>query len=310
MLAPGDRLPIIHLWLTSDAGSIGSGFHDILTSIVSLRSVLLVDSDPAVHEVLADTFRREDRHIADFYDGAAALAQLRAAPCDLMVAGQAANGLDGLKLLRRARAIRPELKVIVTGDPDPARVVAAIRHRAYSYFHKPLAPHQLGDMVQQALEVESWKDDIRVVSARPEWLTLDVRCKLDAADRTTHYLRELQADVPLQTREDISVAFRELLMNAIEHGGKYDPRKRVRLSLLRTSRSVIVHIHDPGSGFSLDFLPHAAISNPDGAPTRHVEIRAEKGVRPGGFGILMSRNLVDDLLYNERGNAVLFVKYL
>ena len=32
--------------------------------------------------------------------------------------------------------------------------------------------------------------------------------------------------------------------------------------------------------------------------------------KPGGFGILMSRNLVDDLLYNERGNAVLFVKYL
>ena len=43
---------------------------------------------------------------------------------------------------------------------------------------------------------------------------------------------------------------------------------------------------------------------------RHVEIRAEKGQRPGGFGILMSRTLVDELLYNERGNAVLFVKYL
>ena len=83
-------------------------------------------------------------------------------------------------------------------------------------------------MVQQALDAESWKDDIRVVSARPEWVTLDVRCKIDAADRTTHFLREIQADLPLQTREDIAVAFRELLMNAIEHGGKYDPRKRVR----------------------------------------------------------------------------------
>ena len=38
-----------------------------------------------------------------------------------MVAGQGRNGLDGLKLLRRARAIRPELKVIVTGEPDPVR---------------------------------------------------------------------------------------------------------------------------------------------------------------------------------------------
>jgi anti-sigma regulatory factor (Ser/Thr protein kinase) len=39
-------------------------------------------------------------------------------------------------------------------------------------------------------------------------------------------------------------------------------------------------------------------------------VRAESGRRPGGFGILVTRSLVDELLYNERGNAVLFVKYL
>jgi anti-sigma regulatory factor (Ser/Thr protein kinase) len=99
-------------------------------------------------------------------------------------------------------------------------------------------------------------------------------------------------------------------MNAIEHGGKIDPRKRVRTSVLRMQRAMIVHIHDPGEGFSLESLPHAAISNPDDSPTRHLEERAGKGLRPGGFGILMTRNLVDELLYNERGNAALFIKYL
>ena len=167
-----------------------------------------------------------------------------------------------------------------------------------------------GEAGWQAIESDSWQDDIRVISARPDWITLDLRCKLSAAERTTHFLREVYADLPGQVCEDVASAYRELVMNAIEHGGRSDPRKRVRVSLLRTSRSVIVHIHDPGSGFSLDFLPHAAISNPDDSPTRHVEIRAEQGQRPGGFGILMTRNLVDELLYNERGNAVMFVKYL
>lgn len=277
---------------------------------MSLRSVLLVDSDPEVLQTLAGSLKRDDRHIADVRDGREALEQLRATRYDVLVAGHGRNGLDGLKLLRRARSLCADLRVIVTGEADPARVLSAIRHRAYSYFHKPFAPVPLAEMVQSALDAEAWKDDIRVVSARPEWVTLDVRCKLDAAERTTHYLREVHVDLPPQAREDIAVAFRELLMNAIEHGGKYDPRKRVRLSLVRTSKAVIVHIHDPGTGFSLDFLPHAAISNPAGAPTKHVEIRAEQGQRPGGFGILMSRNLVDDLLYNERGNAVIFVKYL
>ena len=129
-------------------------------------------------------------------------------------------------------------------------------------------------------------------------------------DRATQFLRELESDLPAHTRDDIAAAFRELLMNAIEHGGHSDPRKRVRVSILRTGRSLIVHVVDPGSGFSLDTLPHAAISNPDDSPTRHAEVRAESGRRPGGFGILMTRSLVDELLYNERGNAVLFVKYL
>ena len=272
--------------------------------------LLLIDADPAVHESLGALLKREDRTIQDAYDSQEAIERLRALPVDVVLAGQGRNGFDGLKLLRQVRSIRPDAKVILSGEHDPERVISAIRQRAYSYFHQPLARGGLVDMVQQALEAAAWQDDIRVASARPEWITLDVRCKIDAADRTTHFFREILGDLAEHVADDVCGAFRELLMNAIEHGGKGDPRKRVRASLLRTARALIVHIHDPGTGFSLDFLPHAAISNPDDDPTRHVEIRAESGRRPGGFGIMLTRNMVDELLYNERGNAVLFIKYL
>ena len=33
-------------------------------------------------------------------------------------------------------------------------------------------------------------------------------------------------------------------------------------------------------------------------------------MRPGGFGIMMTRQLVDELIYNEQGNEVLLIKYL
>jgi two-component system, OmpR family, response regulator len=276
----------------------------------SAHCLLLIDADPAVHESIGGLLKRGDRDIQDAYDGQEALERIRALPVDVVLAGQGRNGFDGLKLLRQVRSIRPETKVILSGERDPARVIRAIRQRAYCYFHQPLARGGLADMVQQALEAGPWQDDIRVVSARPEWITLDVRCKIDAADRTTHFFREILGTLAEHTADDVCGAFRELLMNAIEHGGKSDPRKRVRASLLRTARAIIVHIHDPGTGFDLDFLPHAAISNPEGDPTRHVEVRAESGKRPGGFGILLTRNMVDELLYNERGNAVLFIKYL
>ena len=233
-----------------------------------------------------------------------------AAPATWWWRGPTITASGGLNLLRRVRSIQPNAKVIVTGDPTPAQVIGAIRNHAFSYFHKPLQASQFAETVQMALDAGPWKDDIRVISARPEWITLDVRCKLDAAERTTHFLREMECDLPVQIREDVSAAFRELLMNAIEHGGKSNPKKKARVSLIRTSRSLTVYIHDPGTGFSLDFLPHAAISNPEDSPTRHVEFREEQGQRPGGFGILMTRQLVDDLIYNEKGNSVLFVKYI
>ncbi len=282
----------------------------MLGTTVSSHALLLVDADDGAHEALAGALGRDDLRIERFLDGGAALSRLRTADCDVVVAGPGRNGCGGLELLRRARALRSNLKVIVTGEPDAARVAEAIRNRAYSYFHRPAPGGALADMVRWALGSESWKDDIRAISTRPEWVTLSVRCRMEAAERSTQFLRELFAGAPAQAGEDAAVAFRELLLNAMEHGGLYNPKKRVVVSMLRTARALIVEVHDPGHGFSPDSLPHAAISNPADEPTRHAEIRAAAGRRPGGFGILMSRSLVDELLYNERGNAVVFVKYL
>ena len=274
------------------------------------RRLLVYDADPALHELFATAPAREGRSIRDAYDRREAFAALRDSACDLVLAGADHNGNDGLKLLRRVHSIRPEARVILAGARDPAGALAAIRGHAYAYFHKPISAGPLADMVQLALDATAWRDDIRVISARPQWITLGVRCKLEAAERATQFVREMMADLEPQKAEDMAAAFRELLVNAIEHGGNSDARQRVRASLVRTSRAIVAHLADHGHGFSLEALPHAAISNPDDAPTRHAEYREEHGKRAGGFGILMARSLVDELVYNERGNAVLAVKYL
>ena len=73
---------------------------------------------------------------------------------------------------------------------------------------------------------------------------------------------------------------------------------------------ILYRIRDPGDGFSLEELTHAAISNPPEDPVRHLEVRDSMGIRPGGFGVLLSKKLVDDLIYSEQGNDVLLIKYL
>jgi anti-sigma regulatory factor (Ser/Thr protein kinase) len=73
---------------------------------------------------------------------------------------------------------------------------------------------------------------------------------------------------------------------------------------------LLYRIADPGKGFTFEGLNHSAVSNPAEDPMQHVLTREDKGLRPGGFGLLMTRQMVDELLYNEAHNEVVFVKYL
>ena len=57
-------------------------------------------------------------------------------------------------------------------------------------------------------------------------------------------------------------------------------------------------------------IDSGSISNPDDNPIQHALYREATGRPPGGYGILLSRHLVDELVYNETGNEVLLVKYL
>jgi anti-sigma regulatory factor (Ser/Thr protein kinase) len=164
-------------------------------------------------------------------------------------------------------------------------------------------------MIQHAIEEPCWDDGIDVVSATPEWIQLRARCDLKTADRVLHFFDEI-AELPAQERTAVGSAFREILINAIEHGGRLDPNEQVEISYVRARHMVKCRISDPGEGFTLDEIPHAAIANPKGDLLRHVEYREARGMRPGGFGVLLAQKLVDQLIYNEDGNEVVLIKYL
>jgi anti-sigma regulatory factor (Ser/Thr protein kinase) len=135
-------------------------------------------------------------------------------------------------------------------------------------------------------------------------------CTIEAAQRSESFLEAIQRGVPREVADSIAKAVHELLLNAIEWGGQLDPTRRVRVCCVRTSRLILYRISDPGPGFQFDALTHAALNNPPDQPAEHQRVRADKGIRPGGFGILMVRALVDDLVYNEAQNEVILIKYL
>jgi len=271
--------------------------------VASEKRILIVYDDPDVLALLRTGLGAPDREIETVSGALAGFRRVAAAPYDLILASVA--WIEGM------HKIRPNAKVAaITAASTPDSVILALRHGAIAYFAQPLRMAMVSDMVERALIGDPAQDDIELLSDRADWLEIRIRSKLDAAERIVQFLRGMCLNLAAPMRENLSIAVREILLNAIEHGAGNDPEKRVMLSLVRTDRAILFFVRDPGKGFSFEKLEHAAVSDPNGSAIERAELRERLGLRPGGFGLLMTRQLVDEMIYNQAGNEVLLVKYL
>jgi anti-sigma regulatory factor (Ser/Thr protein kinase)/ActR/RegA family two-component response regulator len=271
---------------------------------------LVVGEDPQVREVLRNVLKPQEWVIISAPDNQAVLKLVEERPFTLIVTGARTTGGEDVELLRKIRRVRPHTRLIIlTDETTPADVIASMRERAFSYFSRPISSQSLAEIVWLAAVEPSWDDGIEVMSATPEWISVVARCDKATADRLTQFFQEI-SDLPHPERDDVATAFREILLNAIEHGGNFDPQQFVEISYVRTEKLIVCRIKDPGHGFSLEEIHHAAVNNPLYDPIRHSLFREAQGMRPGGYGILIAKHFVDELIYAERGNEVLLIKYL
>jgi anti-sigma regulatory factor (Ser/Thr protein kinase) len=154
------------------------------------------------------------------------------------------------------------------------------------------------------------KPHFQVKSNRPGWITLAVSPTPASKQVVSQCFRPHLQGLPEDLIENLLLAADELVANAMEHGCGLDPERCFDVSLIRTERLVLIYVRDDGQGFSIGHAKHAAVNNPPDNPLRHTQLRSEMGLRPGGFGIMLAKQVADELIYNEHGNAVMLLKYL
>jgi DNA-binding NarL/FixJ family response regulator/anti-sigma regulatory factor (Ser/Thr protein kinase) len=274
------------------------------------KNALFIDADPEIHEMLVNILDPTVWSVRHAPDNKTALALTQAAPFDFILTSEKTPGRDDVDLLRKIRSLHPHTRLIIlTDESTPIDVITSMREHAFSYFSKPFTLSSLADMVRAAAEGPCWDQGIEVLSATPEWIRLVASCDLRTADRLMQFMHEV-ADLPEPESDAVATAFREILMNAIEHGGHFRSDQYVEISYVRAKHMVMCRVKDPGQGFALDEIKHAAIANPEDDPIRHMAYREAQGLRPGGYGVLLVQKLVDELIYDQKGNAVMLVKYL
>jgi CheY-like chemotaxis protein len=275
-----------------------------------MKKVLIVDDDASVVHLLTDLLKGDDLAITTATDGADGWEKVQKEKFDLLICDVWMPRMNGLELLGKVRTLtEPPSIIVMSADDTPEVLLKAARQQAHQFVSKPFKAIEMLELIRETLSMPA-PHPIEVISARPGWVELLVPCEIRSVDRIHGMMMKLKADLPEDVRESVSQAFRELLLNAIEWGGQLDANRQVRISYLRARRMLLYRITDPGKGFNFEGLQHAAISNPPDDPIGHMKVREEKGLRPGGLGILMTMSLVDELLYNEAQNEVVFVKYL
>lgn len=251
-------------------------------------------------------------HAVDTCRGALeALQDARVGPLDVVVTDAARPVSGAMALVDELNRVRPGVRTILLApEMTDADVVSAIRAQVFACFTAPADPREVADMAATALRTEDWRRGIEVVSGLPTWMTLRVACGMVSADRITRFLTEWESALPGDERDLLMTAFREMLLNAMEHGADFDPGQVIEVTAARTDRAIVFHIRDPGNGFDRAKLAHAAKENDPDSVMAAMRNREAAGLRSGGFGMLIVRQVVDEMVYNERGNEVLLIKHL
>jgi ActR/RegA family two-component response regulator/anti-sigma regulatory factor (Ser/Thr protein kinase) len=278
---------------------------------VSYRRILIVRPDPSLMTALRSTLDRSQYELESCTGNVEALCSVRAQRTDVVISDVATTFEEDLALAKELMSVRPSVRVILLApSAPPADLIDAIRADVFACFASPIDYTEVASMAARALVADKWKDGIQVLSGLDHWLTLRVSCHLLTADRLVRFITELQPSAGAVDRDLLVSAFRELLLNAMEHGAGFGGDKVIEVTAAKTARAIVYHFKDPGSGFDRSDLQHAVASAGPDDILLTARARAEMGLRPGGFGMLIARHVADELVYNERGNEVLLIKHL
>ena len=272
---------------------------------------LVIGKDGPVSAALEESPLLRGHEIVRACGDVDALHQVRARAIDVVVTDPETFVPEDVALALELGHARPGLRVIALSPAASHEdLIAALRAHVFACFTAPFDPAEIVDMVRSALNVSAWHDGITVVSGLPHWFTLRASCHLLTADRLVRFMTEHLTELGEKDRDLLVAAFREMLLNAMEHGAGFDSEKVVEVTAARTKRAIVYHFRDPGGGFDRKTLPHAAKSPEAQEVVDSALRRAELGMRPGGFGMLIARQVADELVYNECGNELLLVKHL
>jgi CheY-like chemotaxis protein/anti-sigma regulatory factor (Ser/Thr protein kinase) len=288
-----------------------------------MANLLVVDNSAAdLHLIVSLLEADANLEVTGAEHGVAALEKMKGSDFDLVVTELVMPEMDGLELVQAASRDYPLVPVIiVTAQGNEEIAVQALEQGAASYVPKRVLTERLLETVRKVLTLShSKRRETQLMGSLSEnecVFTLENDPTL--IDVLATHLQEEAARMGLFSeaeRTRLGVALEEALNNALYHGNLEVGRQRdreahdalvaqrrdelpyrdrrihVEVKLSRDRAAFLVE--DDGSGFDRSALPDLAVP----ASLAAME----------GQGVFLMQTLMDEVVYNETGNAVTLVK--
>lgn len=193
--------------------------------------------------------------------------------------------------------------VLLTSRHSHQDLVRGIRVGADRYIIKPFKVEELIESIRELLAHREEN-----ASGLRNAVEFDVRSDERYLEQLNHMLTRLFRYTPFSDAEiaNIRYALTEMGLNAIEWGNHNNSQLLLKLRYQIDEEKLLLTVRDEGEGFDPNNIPHAA---KPGDLTSHIEVRESLGLQAGGFGILVTRALMDEVEYSEKGSEVTLVKY-
>ncbi len=122
--------------------------------------VLLVDDEKDFVEVLSQRLKVRDLDVKTALSGDQALTRIQESEFDVIVLDVLIPGMDGIKILKEIKNIRPLIHVIMlTGHARIATAVRGMELGAYDYLIKPIEIEELTEKIKMAHHHKTAQDD-------------------------------------------------------------------------------------------------------------------------------------------------------
>jgi CheY-like chemotaxis protein len=271
-----------------------------------MPTALIVEDDPDQAEMAARLLRYRGFESSIAGTGGEGLSKARALKPDVILLDLMLPDTTGFDVCRGLRLDRETMLtpvVMLTALGDDLNRTRGFRVGANAYVSKPYGAEEL---FQAIADARAWRARMEQKQIKGE-IHVQINSEIQFLQEVNDFLMSLILAIPFTHEQVLSLrqALLEMGQNAIEWGNRHQSDQLVDFTYRIYPDRVEIVIRDQGPGFDRAKLAHAASAED---PIAHMGVREKLGIREGGFGLLITHGMVDEMRYNEAGNEVTLIK--